>query len=32
VQWTGQGRMPTVFKTQVESGKDIKEFLIPGME
>ncbi|MCH1930058.1 H-NS histone family protein [Shewanella sp. A25] len=28
VTWTGQGRMPTVFKQQVESGRSIEEFLI----
>lgn len=32
VQWTGQGRMPTVFKNQLEKGKKIEAFLIPGME
>ncbi|MBB1438279.1 H-NS histone family protein [Shewanella sp. SG41-4] len=32
IQWTGQGRMPTVFKQQVDSGKNMSEFLIPGME
>jgi DNA-binding protein H-NS len=32
VQWTGQGRMPTVFKNQLDSGKKIEQFLIPGME
>ena len=28
VTWTGQGRMPNVFKTQVEQGKEMKTFLI----
>ncbi|BHH84593.1 H-NS histone family protein [Desulforhopalus sp. 52FAK] len=28
VTWTGQGRMPNVFKAQVEKGKKMKEFLI----
>jgi DNA-binding protein H-NS len=32
IQWTGQGRMPTVFKQQIDSGKNMAEFLIPGME
>ena len=32
IQWTGQGRMPTVFKQQVDSGKSMDTFLIPGME
>lgn len=32
VQWTGQGRMPTVFKTQVDAGKSMDDFLIPGYE
>ncbi|MCL1144331.1 H-NS histone family protein [Shewanella gaetbuli] len=32
IQWTGQGRMPTVFKNQVDAGKSINDFLIPGME
>ncbi|MBR9727409.1 H-NS family nucleoid-associated regulatory protein [Shewanella intestini] len=32
ITWTGQGRMPTVFKTEVEAGKSIDTFLIPGME
>ncbi|WP_330149854.1 H-NS family nucleoid-associated regulatory protein [Shewanella xiamenensis] len=28
VTWTGQGRMPTVFKQQIENGRLIEEFLI----
>ncbi|QYK05838.1 H-NS family histone-like protein [Shewanella zhangzhouensis] len=28
VTWTGQGRMPTVFKEQVEGGRSIDDFLI----
>jgi DNA-binding protein H-NS len=28
VTWTGQGRMPNVFKTQLENGKVMDEFLI----
>ena len=28
VQWTGQGRMPTVFKNQVEKGRSMDDFLI----
>ena len=32
IQWTGQGRMPTVFKNQVDNGKTMEDFLIPGME
>lgn len=28
VTWTGQGRMPTVFKTQVDNGHSMDEFLI----
>ncbi|WP_144213812.1 H-NS histone family protein [Shewanella donghaensis] len=32
IQWTGQGRMPTVFKKEVDSGKKMEAFLIPGME
>lgn len=28
VTWTGQGRMPTVFKTQVDAGRSMDEFLI----
>jgi DNA-binding protein H-NS len=32
IQWTGQGRMPTVFKNQLEKGKKMEDFLIPGME
>ena len=28
VTWTGQGRMPNVFKTQVEKGNEMKTFLI----
>ena len=31
VQWTGQGRMPLVFKKEVDSGKSMDSFLIPGM-
>jgi DNA-binding protein H-NS len=32
IQWTGQGRMPTVFKKEVDAGKSMDSFLIPGME
>lgn len=28
VQWTGQGRMPTVFKNEVSKGRSMDEFLI----
>ncbi|MGS0681143.1 H-NS histone family protein [Shewanella sp. 125m-7] len=28
VQWTGQGRMPTVFKNQLEQGRTMEDFLI----
>ncbi|MCE9685823.1 H-NS histone family protein [Shewanella sp. AS16] len=28
VTWTGQGRMPAVFKEQVKGGRSIDEFLI----
>ncbi|MCU8058417.1 H-NS histone family protein [Shewanella sp. SM34] len=28
VTWTGQGRMPTVFKQQIENGRSIEDFLI----
>ncbi|MDH1472758.1 H-NS family nucleoid-associated regulatory protein [Shewanella sp. GD03713] len=28
VTWTGQGRMPTVFKHQIENGRSIEDFLI----
>ncbi|MGS0674520.1 H-NS histone family protein [Shewanella sp. 0m-4] len=28
VQWTGQGRMPTVFKNQLENGRTMEDFLI----
>lgn len=28
VTWTGQGRMPKVFKTQIDAGHDMEEFLI----
>ena len=28
VTWTGQGRMPNVFKHQIEKGKKIENFLI----
>ncbi|MBE8168465.1 MAG: H-NS histone family protein [Shewanella sp.] len=28
VQWTGQGRMPTVFKNKIEAGRKIEDFLI----
>ncbi len=28
VTWTGQGRMPNVFKHQLEKGKKIEDFLI----
>lgn len=28
VTWTGQGRMPNVFKAQVDAGKSIDAFLI----
>lgn len=28
ITWTGQGRMPNVFKAQVEAGKSIDDFLI----
>ncbi|WP_153914621.1 H-NS family nucleoid-associated regulatory protein [Shewanella sp. TC10] len=31
IQWTGQGRMPTVFKNQIDAGKTMEDFLIPGM-
>ncbi|WP_394128764.1 H-NS family nucleoid-associated regulatory protein [Shewanella maritima] len=32
ITWTGQGRMPTVFKKEVDSGKSMDDFLIPGMK
>lgn len=28
VTWTGQGRMPNVFKAEIDAGKSIDEFLI----
>jgi len=28
VTWTGQGRMPTVFKTEVDKGRSMDDFLI----
>ncbi|MDF0532889.1 H-NS histone family protein [Shewanella yunxiaonensis] len=28
ITWTGQGRMPTVFKTEVEKGRSMDDFLI----
>ncbi|WP_415776369.1 H-NS family nucleoid-associated regulatory protein [Shewanella oncorhynchi] len=28
VTWTGQGRMPTVFKQQIENGRSIEDFLL----
>ena len=28
ITWTGQGRMPNVFKFQIEQGKKIEDFLI----
>ncbi|MCL1051049.1 H-NS histone family protein [Shewanella abyssi] len=28
VQWTGQGRMPTVFKNELEKGRTMEDFLI----
>ncbi|MGB0893500.1 MAG: H-NS family nucleoid-associated regulatory protein [Parashewanella sp.] len=28
IQWTGQGRMPTVFKTQIDNGRSMDDFLI----
>ncbi|MCE9686754.1 MULTISPECIES: H-NS family nucleoid-associated regulatory protein [Shewanella] len=28
IQWTGQGRMPTVFKNEVEKGRSMDDFLI----
>ena len=28
ITWTGQGRMPNVFKHQIENGKKIESFLI----
>ncbi|RLV58483.1 H-NS histone family protein [Parashewanella curva] len=28
VQWTGQGRMPTVFKNEIDNGRKIEDFLI----
>ncbi|BDA59973.1 hypothetical protein NUITMVS1_14360 [Shewanella xiamenensis] len=28
VTWTGLGRMPTVFKEQIENGRSIEDFLI----
>ncbi|MCL1079636.1 H-NS histone family protein [Parashewanella spongiae] len=28
VKWTGQGRMPTVFKNEIEAGRKIEDFLI----
>ncbi|NKF51113.1 H-NS histone family protein [Shewanella sp. WXL01] len=31
ITWTGQGRMPTVFKNEVDAGKSMDDFLIPGM-
>ena len=28
ITWTGQGRMPTVFKTEVDNGRSMDDFLI----
>ena len=28
IRWTGQGRMPTVFKNEVDNGKSLDNFLI----
>ena len=28
ITWTGQGRMPTVFKNELNAGKSIEDFLI----
>ncbi|WOT04217.1 H-NS histone family protein [Shewanella youngdeokensis] len=28
IQWTGQGRMPTVFKNELENGRTMEDFLI----
>ncbi|BAJ01238.1 H-NS histone family protein [Shewanella violacea] len=28
VNWTGQGRMPTVFKSQLDQGRSMDDFLI----
>ena len=28
IQWTGQGRMPTVFKNELEKGRTMEDFLI----
>ncbi len=28
IRWTGQGRMPTVFKNEVDKGRSLDEFLI----
>ncbi len=28
VQWTGQGRMPTVFKNEINKGRSMDDFLI----
>ncbi len=28
VQWTGQGRMPTVFKNEINKGRSLEDFLI----
>ncbi|GGI74349.1 H-NS family nucleoid-associated regulatory protein [Shewanella gelidii] len=28
ITWTGQGRMPTVFKNQVDAGRSMDDFLI----
>jgi len=28
VTWTGQGRMPTVFKNEIDAGFDLSKFLI----
>jgi len=28
IQWTGQGRMPTVFKNEVNKGRSMDDFLI----
>ncbi|KFZ36080.1 histone [Shewanella mangrovi] len=28
VTWTGQGRMPTVFKNEVDNGRSMEDFLI----
>ena len=28
IRWTGQGRMPTVFKNEVDNGRSLDDFLI----